>query len=407
MHSLASQTILGIASAGFLLAGLALEPAQAKDLSQAQGELESIEGELQDSRARKQRFEDEMAALSLELRATKKRLVKAAGAAQDQEDKVRALDERLAELSEEEKAGTEELDRRYQNLAQSVAAMQRLSRRPLGAMIVRPASINDSARTAIMLDSIVPALQEQADHLNAQLEKVEALRQEISQEREELTAEETTLGERQHEIAKLLAEKEIKQDRLNQAIDREKARLQELASEAESLGALISKLEAEAYQQRGKDGRQLGQDGLFEGPPFSSARGTLPLPARGRVVRLFNETDASGQLSPGIVLDTMVGAQVIAPWDGKVVFAGTFRDYGQLLIISHGEGYHTLLAGMSRIDAVVAQWVLAGEPVGQMSVEGDVAQAQSEPKLYIELRRNGRSINPLPWLAVDQGKVSG
>lgn len=407
MPNLVSHTVLGLAGAGFLVAAMAAVPVQAKELSEAQGELESIESALQDSRARKQRFEDEMAALSLELRATKKRLVKAARAAQNQEDKVRALDLRLADLSAEEEAGLEELDRRYEDLAQSVAAMQRLSRRPLGAMIVRPASINDSARTAIMLDSIVPALREQADHLTAQLDKVDALREEISQERKDLAAEETTLGKRQSEIAKLLAEKERQQDRLTQAVESEKARLQELASEAETLGALIAKLEAEAYRQRGKDGERIGPEGLFEGPPFSSARGTLPLPARGRVVRLFNEKDESGQLSPGIVLDTMTGAQVIAPWDGKIVFAGPFRDYGQLLIISHGEGYHTLLAGMSRIDAVIAQWVLAGEPVGQMSIEGDVAQEQSEPKLYIELRRNGRSINPLPWLAVDQRKVSG
>jgi len=397
VRNLTPNIVLSFASASFLLASFAQEPTEAKDLSQVQGKLESIEDELLDSRARKHHFEDKMAALSLELRSTKKQLVKAASAVQNQEDKVQALDQRLAGLFKEEQAGTEELNRRYEDLAQSVAAMQRLSRRPLGAMIVRPASINDSARTAIMLDSIVPVLHGQADHLSAQLDKVEALRNKISQEREELTAEETTLSKRQHNIAQLLADKEIKQDGLNQAINREKARLQELASEAESLGALIAELEAEAYQQRGKGSHRLGQDGLFEGLPFSSARGTLPLPARGHV----------GQLSPGIVVDTMMGAQVIAPWDGKVVFAGPFRDYGHLLIISHGEGYHTLLSGMSRIDAVIAQWVLAGEPVGQMGLESDVAQAQSEPKLYIELRRNGRSINPLPWLAVDQGRVSG
>lgn len=407
MTNLTLPVLFRLACAVFLAAMMAAEPALAKDLGEAQDELESVESKLQDSRARKQQFEEEMAALSRELRATQKRLVKAASSAQNQEDIVRELDEKLAGLVEEEKAGTEELNQRYEDLAQSVAAMQRLSRRPLGAMIVRPASINDSARTAIMLDSIVPTLREQADHLNVQLDKVAALRKEISQERRDLAAEQTTLGERQGKIADLLAKKKVKQERLAESIERENARLQKLASQVETLGGLVAKLEAEAAKQRRRETEPGGIDGLFEGPPFSSARGSLPLPARGRVVRLFNEADETGRLSPGIVLDTLTGAQVIAPWDGKVVFAGPFRDYGQLLIISHGEGYHTLLAGMSQIDAVVAQWVLAGEPVGRMSTTGDVAQEQSEPKLYIELRRNGRSINPLPWLAVDQRKVSG
>ena len=87
-------------------------------------------------------------------------------------------------------------------------------------------------------------------------------------------------------------------------------------------------------------------------------------------------------------------AQVIAPHNGKVVFAGNFRGYGQLLIIDHGEGYHTLLAGMVRIDGTMGQYVLSGEPVGVMGTPKD-----GKPSLYIELRRNSQPINPIPWLA--------
>jgi septal ring factor EnvC (AmiA/AmiB activator) len=54
---------------------------------------------------------------------------------------------------------------------------------------------------------------------------------------------------------------------------------------------------------------------------------------------------------------------------------------------------------MGHIDATVSQWVLAGEPVGQMGPERAASARDSKPRLYIELRRNGRSINPLPWLA--------
>jgi septal ring factor EnvC (AmiA/AmiB activator) len=83
------------------------------------------------------------------------------------------------------------------------------------------------------------------------------------------------------------------------------------------------------------------------------------------------------------------------------VFAGPFRGYGLLLILSQGEGYHILLAGMSRLYAVTGQPVLAGEPVGEMGPEG------SDTTLYVELRRQGEPINPLSWITADKGKVSG
>ena len=76
--------------------------------------------------------------------------------------------------------------------------------------------------------------------------------------------------------------------------------------------------------------------------------------------------------------------------------------YGRILIIEHGERYHTLLAGLERIDAVIGQWVLAGEPVGTM---GD--PADDIPRLYLELRRTGEPINPLPWLATSKDRVRG
>jgi murein hydrolase activator len=81
---------------------------------------------------------------------------------------------------------------------------------------------------------------------------------------------------------------------------------------------------------------------------------------------------------------------------------GPFRGYGLILIIEHGEGYHSLLSGLGRIDGDVGQWVLAGEPVGAMG-----PATEGNPRLYLELRRQGHPINPQPWLAAGTGKVSG
>ena len=137
---------------------------------------------------------------------------------------------------------------------------------------------------------------------------------------------------------------------------------------------------------------------------FAKARGTMPFPVTGQLAAKYGETSQAagdaGLMAKGITIKSRAGAQVVAPFDGIIAFAGPFRGYGQLLIIEHSEGYHTLLAGMGHIDAAVGQRVLAGEPVGVMENDG-------APALYVELRRDGQPINPLPWLADRAGKNSG
>ena len=141
---------------------------------------------------------------------------------------------------------------------------------------------------------------------------------------------------------------------------------------------------------------------------FSAARAKLPLPVQGRRVLAFGEKTQFGGQSKGMVIETRNSAQVTSPCDGWIVYAGEFRSYGQLLIINAGDGYHMLLAGMSQIDVQPGQFVLAAEPVGTMSVSSKAAQTQaSSPVLYIELRKDGRPIDPDPWWVAGQQKVQG
>lgn len=87
-------------------------------------------------------------------------------------------------------------------------------------------------------------------------------------------------------------------------------------------------------------------------------------------------------------------ARVCSPCDGAVLFAGPFRSYGKLLIINGGGGYHVVLAGMDRIGVELGQFVLAGEPVGQMGARGPAAATSDggtgRPVLYVEFEKTVR-----------------
>lgn len=392
--------------------------------------LEELKAKIRESEDRKQSLEAEQKSVTEALVTLQQQLVDAARQIQETEDRVTGLEDRVTGLKAETHAQEAQLDRRRGQLVVSLAAMQRLSRQPPALVFLRPEDSLTTIRSAALLSTIVPALRERADAIREDLTLLKELRSELEAERIRLKAALAGLEAQQQEMDQLVAARRHEREQLGTEAREEARRLAEYARQAKSLESLIAKLEAEYAERREmashasrtltkrpESGAPVDaapklrpQTPAAEPPPgrtFASVQGHLPMPARGRVVRTFGQPDDIGNKSKGIVIEARANAQVIAPHDGRIAFAGPFRDYGQILIISHGQGYHTLLAGMSRISAVVGQWVLAGEPVGVMGASGGSGSSKSRARLYVELRSNGKPVNPLLWLASGDGKVSG
>ena len=92
--------------------------------------------------------------------------------------------------------------------------------------------------------------------------------------------------------------------------------------------------------------------------------------------------------------------------------AGPCRNYGQLLILNAGGGYHVLLAGMERISVDLGRFVVTGEPVavmgGRAQIAAILAIGSGQPVLYVEFRKDGTSVDPGPWWAAKESeKVRG
>ena len=225
-------------------------------------------------------------------------------------------------------------------------------------------------------------------------EQAERAAQELAerQARERATLEAMARSERQ---AREQAERAAQELAERQARERAEA-------QARALAQRQARAQAERAAEAREETTQLALARPDNVRPFPDAGASLRMPARGRVVRRYGQSGGTEGTSKGINIKARNGAQVVAPYDGQVVYAGPFRRYGQILIIEHGGRYHTLLAGLDRIDAVVGQWLLAGEPVGTLG-----SPQNGNPELYFELRRAGQPINPLPWLATTGDKVRG
>ena len=146
---------------------------------------------------------------------------------------------------------------------------------------------------------------------------------------------------------------------------------------------------------------------------FGDLKGRLSYPVAGPVLKRYGAPDGFGGREKAYFIGARDHATVVAPCDGWVAFSGPYRTYGQLLIINAGDGYYVVLAGMSRSNVNVGQFVLAGEPVASMGdgaaqTAATIAIGAKQPILYVEFRKDGASIDSSPWWAKsDSRKVGG
>ncbi|MFC3675928.1 murein hydrolase activator EnvC family protein [Ferrovibrio xuzhouensis] len=390
-----------------------------------QQQLQDVQKQLQESRNRERGLAQEAAKLAQQQRDLQRKLVVAARKLQTQEDLVTATEDKLAGLLAEEKTAQTALDARRAELGETLASLARLSRQPPEAMVLAPGSALDMVRASQLMAALIPEIESRAAKLRDELTRLTRLRQGVASQQEKLGAAIARLDQERRELEFMQAQTNAAAEQTAGERTTERERSDKLAAQAKDLRALVDRLmeqERRDQERRAAEARNRATPAKPAGrePPDSYAAldGSAALPARGHIVSRFGQTDENGLPLRGIRIETRSGAQVVAPADGKVMFAGPFRGYGQLLIIAHGGGYHSLLAGFGRIDRSVGQWVLAGEPVGQMSaapagpVQAGQAQAGAsgtgeKPVLYLELRRKGEPVNPLPWLASGDRKVSG
>lgn len=434
--------------AAIALAGLlSVAPFPAWPETMEPGDLDTLQREIDTTRERQLELEAQAAAARAEAEELRRKLIGAAARVQSFEADVSDSEARLQGLTGAEAVLTAQLERRRGEMADLLAALSRLDRHPPPALAVRPDDALASVRSALLLGAIVPELQADARELRERLEQLAALRQGILDERVTLDATQASLDAERHELQALLNRQVEIQNRLTRQAQSEQARAEALSRQATDLSDLIARLEAGAASRlpaaRPDPARLPAPEPAISTPVaqepasreyamlrppaaapampssrlFSDAKGLIRPPAAGAIIKTYGSEAPGGGKTQGITLSTRPDAQIVAPFDGRISYAGPFRQYGQLLIISVGEGYHILLAGMNRIDCDVGQNVLAGEPIGKMgaapagrdmsSERNAGEQAGTGPALYIEFRKEGNPVDPRPWLLMSDEKVRG
>ena len=413
------------------LAAVLLASLPAPVLAAETDELERVERQLQADRERAEALEKERSRKASELNSLRRQAIAAAKKAQRHEAQLIALEARLRELNDNEAAIRSELSQRRFEMSGTLAALQRLSRNPPQTLLAFPDAPTQMVRSAMLLRTALPRIREEADQLTGMLQELGRIREETRVQLASVEAETVELEEEQERLSGILRRKSTMLKQTESERREINRRVGELAKKAESIRDLLDQIEAERQQREEAERKRREEQAALQAEALkqqqqpqqqqaprsgrvaalSKPAGIKPFPARGpiteptsaKVVRYYGQRNKLGQTERGITYATRPGAQIVAPHDGLVAFAGPFEDYGHILIIEHDGGYHTLLAGLERLDTSTGQWVLAGEPVGAMG--GNPVDGNG---LYLELRRKGRPIDPQRWIAsAKQNRTSG
>ncbi len=348
----------------FVLA-LAIFVGGANSVFAAPSELDKIQTQIKQTEQKNKQLEQQVKTSDRDVAKTKKQLVTAAGKVSSLEEMRAAISKKIAELDARRAVLSAELDQNQARVADAAAGMVFIAANPS----FDSENMHNFVLTAAVLAGMSDGFDEQIRDASQKIAELDKIRDARAVEKEKLDRTAKKYADEKDLLDKLLRRRSAQNEKLRNEQMATQQKLRELSARAKS----ISELSA------GVGSSQMSSDARF------SIR-KLNMPVRGRVVVRFGEKTALGLKSDGWRIRTNSEALVTAPADGVVKFADSFKGFGRVIIISHKNGYNTVMTNLGNIDVVVGQEVLGGEPVGRMN--------PNKPEMYLEVRRGDKAVDP-------------
>jgi murein hydrolase activator len=241
--------------------------------------------------------------------------------------------------------------------------------------------------TALSFDhQLLLKLQQESDHQ-------EILRRELATTKQELDEEQRALATAKQAVRREAEKKRV----LLASLRQQKGTRLRLLREMEAAAARLEKV-IEEISKRALNKPRETPPPRSPGTGLEALRGKMEWPVRGKVIAPFGKFRhpefAAEIVRKGIDIDAPVGEEIRAVEKGTVVYADRFAGYGKMIIIDHGERYYTIYGHLSEILKKTGNEVKRGEVLGKAGDSDSLAGS----KLYFEMRKDGHSVDPLPWL---------
>lgn len=377
------------------LVGVAALPAQTPSLTDQRAQLSAASKAATDAEARARQLQRAAANERDEARRAKAREAAIAASIQAAEAEIVAARARIAIVDRMLATQRTRLAERQGPIARLMAALQSLARRPAVLGLVQPGSTADIVHVRAVLGAVTPAMRARTADIRAEIARTRQLRdgaqlaaKSLADGRERLQRDRLALvgAEAEHRLKSVGYRREAMFESDRALALGEQARdlvdLMDTMGEAAETRAALEALPGPL--PRPTEGDATTPDTI----PSPKRSGPPPyrLPVSGTVVTGLGELSDTGVRARGLTLATWPGAQVVAPTGGRVIYAGRFRRYGNIVILDHGGGWTSLVAGLDAVMVRVGETLIQGAPLGR-------APQREAPRITIELRRQGRPVD--------------
>lgn len=331
----------------------------------ANNELTKIQNQIKETEIQNKKIEAQLKTSSKNVEQTKKQLVRAADKVSTLEEQRSILKKRIADLDKQREKINSELSRSYDGISDATSSMLFIASNPNFDV----ETMHDYVLTSVVLAAASDKFDEQIMDATQKLKQLDKIYDERVVEKEKLDRSTKKYTSEKKELDKLLKTRSAQNEKLKSQQIALQDKLKKLSARAKN----ISELSA------GVGSSKMSGDAKF-------SKRKLNVPVRGKLVVRYGEKTALGLKSDGWRIRTRGDALVTAPADGVIKFADSFRGFGRVVIMSHKNGYNTVMTNMGTIDAMVGQEVLAGEPIGRMN--------ENKNEMYLEVRRGDKSVDP-------------
>lgn len=380
MRAFLTVSLIAIAGAGTFAAAAAQDArSEAAALQQARSEAQQATQRYRqlDTAAQQATNEADRARIAAEALAAR---IEAA------EADLTASERRISVIAAYQAAQHARLQEQQQPVIRLTAALQTMTRRPAALALVQPGSVRDAIHVRSLLAATMPEIRRRTASLRAEVARSAELRRQSEQARAALAGSRTALGERRTALATFETQQRGRSQQLAGLALSESDRALVLGERAQALAGSLSSRQSEEALAAAL--ARLPGPGPRPGAVQPPAQDAIPysLPVQGRLLTGVGEISEGGVHSRGLTLETDAQAEVIAPAAGRVLYAGAFRRYENVVIIDHGNGWTSVITNLAALEVAQGAAVQRGQRLGRT---GD-----GSPRVTVELRRDGR---PVPF----------
>lgn len=354
---------------------------------------QNIEQQQKQTAERERKLRAELDDIKSDLNSRKKSIIAVAQDIKENERDLLNLEQSIDARRQEQLSIEVRLNDDRGTISDLVLALERVRRVPTEALIARPGAPLETAQSAMLLESVLPNVYDRAEGLQEDLARLKDIIAGLKTDRASVLKTSKKLQTNHAKLANLLSQRESLFARTSRDVKKQQAELKRISAQAKNLNDLVKRIEK---KQRDEDARRetVPSKTSFKRTPIPKT-GQAQLPISGLIRVGYGKSDEIGAISKGLKIQGRPKALIVAPMGGIVDYAGSFKGYGEIIILKHQKGYHSLIAGLGKIDTVVGRAVSAGEPIGKMASD----QGGEEPILYYELRYKGNPVNPSKRIA--------